>query len=376
MTPIRCCSRTTESRRNPKWRIRRHLTKVHSEWKTCLSSRLLTTCRRAGTKRVSQGKYGLSNPRTFMIGPFPEFVEVEPNGGNELPAGIEVDDGAGGKRQDNPATEINLPATVNGQSASGADVDWFRFQGIGGQRILLDGYAKRVDSRIDLVITLCGADGAVIAEGRIGACGDPLIAAMLPSDGEYFVKVHDALYRNGADYYYRLNIGSQPHLDFVFPPAGLPGSNEEYTVYGVNLPGGTDSGLSVDGCPLDAAKVRIAIPADVTDKLEFASLLGPHQGGMDGIEYRIQSGNSGSNPLLVTAATAPVVLEQADNDRPETSQKLTLPCEIAGQFYPQRDRDWFSFEAKKGEVWAFDLYSQRLGAGDRPFIADSTRHGQ
>ncbi len=215
---------------------------------------------------------------------------------------------------------------------------------------------------VNLVVTLCRADGTVIGEGRTIASGDPLIDATLPADGDYFVKVHDALYRNGAGYYYRLNIGSFPHLDFVFPPAGQPGSNEEYTVYGCNLPGGTKSDLSVDGYALETAKVRIPIPGDVTDQLKFTSLLGPHQGGMDGIEYRMEE----SNPLLITAATAPVVLELPDNDRPETAQKLKLPCEVAGQFYPQRDVDWFSFEAKKDEVWAFDLYSQRLGISSDP----------
>ncbi len=316
----------------------------------------------------SHGKYGLSNPRTFVIGSVAEIIEVEPNGGNELPAWNKVDDGSGGEKKVNPATELTLPATVNGQSSSGADVDWFRFKGTAGGRVLIDGFAKRIDSRMDMAVTLCGADGTIIGAGRVGSCGDPLIDASLPSDGDYFIKVHDALYRNGAGYHYRLTIGSQPHLDFVFPPAGQPGSREEYTVYGCNLPGGAKSDLSVDGYPLETAKVHIAIPADVTDKLQFASLLGPHQGGMDGIEYRMENGNVKSNPLLITTATAPVVLEQPNNDSPDEAQKLTLPCEVAGQFYPQRDVDWFSFESKKDEVWALDLVSHRLGRSTDPSL--------
>ncbi len=314
----------------------------------------------------SMGKYGLSNPRTFMVGSQTEFIEVEPNGGNELPAWSEVDDGSGGKKKVNPATELILPATVNGQSASGADVDWFRFQAAAGQRLILDGHAKRIDSRIDLVLTLFAADGTVIGEARRGACGDPLIDAKIPADGDYFIKVHDALYRNGTGYHYRLNISSRPHLDFVFPPAGLAGSSEEYTVYGCNLPGGKKSELKVDGYALESVKVRIAIPGDAGQKLQFASLLGPHQGGIDGIEYRLKNGNLQSSPLLITVATAPVVVEQPDNDRPDAAQELSLPCEVAGQFYPQRDVDWFSFQAKQGEVWAIDLISQRLGLSTDP----------
>ena len=38
-----------------------------------------------------QGKYGLSNRRTFVVSSTPEFTEIEPNGGNDLPAWVEVE---------------------------------------------------------------------------------------------------------------------------------------------------------------------------------------------------------------------------------------------------------------------------------------------
>ncbi len=308
----------------------------------------------------SQGKYGLSNSRIFVIGSQAEFTEIEPNGANELPRWTEIDDGAGGKTKKNLAGELILPATINGQLTNGADVDWFRFHGINGSRVLLDGFTKRIDSRMDMIISLYAADGDMIGEGRTSVSGDPLLDATLPADGEYFIKVHDVLFRNGNGFHYRLSVGSPPHLEFVFPPAGLPGSNEEYTVYGCNLPGGSNSDWSIDGRRLEMAKVRIAFP-DVTDKLEFSSLLGPHQSGLDGFEYRMTNHNAVSNPLLITAATAPILLEQADNDRPEIAQKLTPPCEVAGQFFPLRDVDWFTFDAKKDDVWLMDLFSHRLG---------------
>ena len=43
-----------------------------------------------------------------------------------------------------------------------------------------------------------------------------------PADGTYYVELHDFLYVGSGEYYYRLSIDSRPHLDFVFPPAGLP----------------------------------------------------------------------------------------------------------------------------------------------------------
>ncbi|MCG8652946.1 MAG: hypothetical protein MI861_24105, partial [Pirellulales bacterium] len=261
----------------------------------------------------AQGKYGLSNPRTFMVGTLPEVLEAEPNGGNALPAWTQTK-AAGTSQRTNPATELTLPMIANGQSASRADVDWFRFRGSAGQRFLLEGFAKRIDSEIDLVLGLYRSDGRVIAEGRRGPSGDPVISATLASDDDYFVKVHDALYRGGPDFYYRLKAGSLPHLDFVFPPAGQPGSHEQYTVYGSHLPGGKPSDFVVDGNRLEQLQVKIAIPDPLEDPLEFTSLIGPHQAGLDAIEYRLSHGPIQSNPLLITAATAPCVLEQADND--------------------------------------------------------------
>ncbi len=309
----------------------------------------------------SHGKYGLSNPRSFMVGSVGDVSEVEPNGGNDIPVWSEVDEGENKKVLTNPASELTLPATVNGKSNTAADVDWFRFEGTAKARLLINGFAKRIDSKIDLSITLYNADGSIVAESRIGAGSDPLIDAILPTDGVYFVKIHDALYRTGTGFYYRFSIGSQPHIDFIFPPAGELGTNNKYTVYGCNLPGGVRTDLKVDGYPLEKVETQIAVSANGTDKLVFPSLLGPHQGGMDGFEFRIGKGKDRSNPLLMTVATAPVVLEQDNNDRAEDPQKLSPPCEVAGKFYPQRDADWFSFEAKKDETWILDVISQRLG---------------
>ena len=309
------------------------------------------------------GKYGLSNRRTFVVSPIPEFTETEPNGGNDLPAWTEVE-----SVKTNAAQEVILPVTINGQSIGGPDVDWYRFTGVAGQRILLDGQCKRIDSHMDLAVTLFTESGTIIGESRDADAHESLVDVTLSANGQYFVKVHDALFASGPDYVYRLTIGPLPYLDFVFPPAGLPGSNDEYTLYGRNLPGGQPSPVQLDGRPLDQLKARIGIPGDIIGKLTYSSLIGPQQAGMDGVEYRVANNGFNSNPLLITPATAPTVLEDANNNSPAASQKLTLPCEVMGSFYPQRDVDWFSFDAKKDDVWAFDVYAERLGQSVDPAL--------
>src|SRR5207253_197013 len=49
-------------------------------------------------------------------------------------------------------------------------------------------------------------------------------------------------------------------------------------------------------------------------------------------------------------------------------QKITLPCDIAGSFYPAADVDVFEFDAKKGEVWWVEVASERLGLPTDPAI--------
>jgi hypothetical protein len=87
---------------------------------------------------------------------------------------------------------------------------------------------------------------------------------------------------------------------------------------------------------------------------------------MDGVEYRVTNNGLTSNPVLITPATAPVVFEETSNNSPDSPQKLALPCEVVGSFFPQRDVDWYSFDAKKDELWSIDVYAHRLGQSIDP----------
>ena len=161
-------------------------------------------------------------------------------------------------------------------------------------------------------------------------------------------------------------IRDRPHVDFIFPPAGRPGSNQEYTVYGRHLPGGQNSPYRIGGQVIQQLKARIAIPGNITDQLRFPHRLEPHQAGLDGLEYRVNSPAGMSNPILVSAALMEPIVESRANDSPGQSMELKPPCEISGQFYPRRDQDWFRFNAKKGEELWFTVYSHRLGLPTDP----------
>src|SRR5690606_8035065 len=61
-------------------------------------------------------------------------------------------------------------------------------------------------------------------------------------------------------------------------------------------------------------------------------------------------------------------LEQEPNDTADKAHKVTIPCEVAGQFYPARDRDYVQFDAKKGDVLTIEVLAHRLGLASDPAL--------
>ena len=291
----------------------------------------------------AQGKYGITNPRTFEVGSLPEVVETEPN---NVPA---------------QATEVTAPVVVNGQINGATDVDHFRLAVKTGQRLLVTCATRTIDSPLDAVIVIFDESGRLLAEGMKGHDGEPVVDLTATADGVWLVRITDAVFRGGPQYVYRLTIGPLPYIDYIVPPAAVAGANGAFTLFGRNLPGGQPAGLALDGHPLEKLDVQIGIPGNVAELPVPAARLNSEQAGLDFVPYRVAGPSGASNWRHVGAALAPVVLEAADNETPQSAQKLTLPCEVAGQFFPQRDRDWFQFDARQGEVVNIELFSQRLG---------------
>jgi hypothetical protein len=71
-------------------------------------------------------------------------------------------------------------------------------------------------------------------------------------------------------------------------------------------------------------------------------------------------------PAGLTAT--PANRETEPNNRAPEAQKVSLPCDIGGSFYPAADVDTYEFAAKKGETWWVEVASERLGRDTDPFV--------
>jgi len=60
--------------------------------------------------------------------------------------------------------------------------------------------------------------------------------------------------------------------------------------------------------------------------------------------------------------------EAEPNNAAAQAQKVTLPLDIEGGFFPAADVDTYQFAAKKGEIWWVEVASQRLGLPTDPFV--------
>ena len=290
-------------------------------------------------------KWGISNPRVFVVGNLNEVMEKEPNN--------DVDQ----------AQRVALGTTVNGVISGPTDVDYFVFAARKGQHIVVSCLGPGIDSRINPEVKIYDSAGREVASQRPRPEDDAIVSFTVPADGDYVTRLCQFTYtQGGPDFFYRLSFSTGPWINAVFPPAVEPGKTTAVTLYGHNLAGGQPAGTH--GKLLEQVTVPVTAPSDPQSlqRLNYHGHVPPVAAIVDGFEYRLRTPGGDSNAVLVSLAQAPLVLARGNNGAAGTAQKVTLPCEIAGQIAHRRQRHWYAFPARKGEVYTIEMLSHRLGA--------------
>ena len=137
---------------------------------------------------------GISNPFLLAVGQLPQVVEKEENSTFEL------------------AQAIPEPPLVVEGKVAGNDVDFFRFRGRKGQRIVVDAQCARIGSGIDPTIRLTTGTARrtyiASADDTPGLLTDARLTAVLPEDSDYVVEISDTRYQGAGRPAYRLVIGA------------------------------------------------------------------------------------------------------------------------------------------------------------------------
>jgi hypothetical protein len=302
----------------------------------------------------AMGRFGLSNPRTFCVS---DNVEQNFNASDNSPE---------------KPFPVAVGMTVNAAARPDAR-DYYSWTARAGETVLIQCLAETIDSRMDATIAVYRSDGRRLARATDTQTLDPALRFVAPQDGTYLVEVYDFVYRGGNDYYYRLSVDADPHLEGIFPPVGQPGTTATYTIYGYNLPRSRPVGVIEGTDGLEQATVSVSLPslpaADAAGTThELAPLLRPASTVVDAMAYRVPGPSGPSNPVLIGYAQGTVIMEGDGNDTPERAERVTTPCEYVGQFYPRNDQDWITFSAKRGEALWIDVLSNRLGLNTDPVL--------
>src|SRR5262245_26838603 len=115
-------------------------------------------------------KWGISNPRAFVVGGLNEVMEKEPN------------------NNDTEAQKVELGTTINGVVNAPTDVDYYSFAGKAGQRVVVSCLTLSIDSRMQAAVEVYDANGKQLAaNSRYGGNRhhgntDAVTDVLLPAD--------------------------------------------------------------------------------------------------------------------------------------------------------------------------------------------------
>ena len=267
--------------------------------------------------------HGISDYRSFYVGALPNVAEQEPNNTVES------------------AQEVEINQTVNGIIKT-EDVDVYVVTANKGQRLSVEIEAIRLGYMIDPFIAILDENNFELAvcDDTALARQDACLSIIIPENGKYFVLVREASYGGDNNSHYRLHVGNFPRPVVAFPAGGK--MNSQMDVQFIGDPTGI-----------------ISRTIDVGSGAGF-------RGG----EFVSDENGITPSPISFRVSDLENVNEVEPNNawRKLSADSINLPVAINGIIEKDRDRDYFKFNATKGQVFDFECYASRIRSGLDPVM--------
>ncbi|MBX6312654.1 MAG: hypothetical protein IRY99_07010 [Isosphaeraceae bacterium] len=270
---------------------------------------------------------GISNPILFAVGQVPQVAEKEDNSTFEQ------------------AQMVPSPVVIEGQAA-GNDVDFFRFPGKKGQRIVVDAQCARIGSGVDPTIRLTTAARRFItsADDTPGLLTDARLTTVLPEDTDYVIEISDTRYQGGNRPIYRLVVGALPVAEEVYPLGGRRGETVGFELRGGTLPEPQPRlAAATVNAPADEDSFRLQVTTPAL------GLAGPTDPALE-LET--------THPLEVS--DFPELREPADPKAPPL--RVAAPVVINGRIEAPGDEDRFLLHVTPGQVLSLRVRAADLGS--------------
>jgi hypothetical protein len=247
------------------------------------------------------------------------------------------------------AEPVSLPATVCGQISgvrrnkqdTGTDTDWFKFKVETGQKLTFNVVSMRLARMLasqnqvaDPILFLHDHYGSTLATADNRFAADPCLSYHFERAGEYYLQIRDVRFGSSSTFRYCIEINDRPLITTVFPLAVAAGLKTEVRMTGFNLP------------QEPFATVRTSPDAKT------------------GLAWKqLPLGTDLTNRVGVVVSDLPLITEsEADNNSPQTGQAISTPTGINGRIESQADIDYFTFEAKQGAHYSFEVLARRCGS--------------
>jgi len=323
---------------------------------------------------------GLSSARTFAVGRRPECLE----------------------QPTDSKTQQSLPlnTVVNGRISKGGQIDRYDFTARRGQRMVVECWAERIDSRLRGILEIYDDKGRRLAVNRGYVGHDPLIDFTPPHDGVYHIRVFDLIYSGSDDHVYRLVVDTGPRIAFCIPAVIRRGQKQRVSLYGWNLhqPRSVAANPEADAAaenPSDATQAEaeksasktadvgngshslrstsgfdrldvVIQPPEHGDQTRRALRLRPAQVSLDGFAYQHPQAQA---PVHIGLTDVPVYQDRADNHVARQAQPIDFPCEVSGRLTEPGERDWFAVDVRRGEVLWIEVFGDRIDAPLDPDVS-------
>jgi hypothetical protein len=259
---------------------------------------------------------GVSDLRTFWVGPFPTAKDCGTNSEFTQPQ------------------VIPFNVTVEGVVENEA-VHYYRLDARKGQRISAEVEGMRLGRALfDPFVAVMNAGRFVLASSDDSALllQDPACSVIAPEDGPYIIQVRESSYGGNGNCHYRLHAGSFPRPTGVFPAGGKTGETLTLRFLG-------------EGVGELAQQVKL--PDQPAEKFAVVAE---------------REGLSAPSPNWLRVSPFANVLEVEPNDDREhaTPAGSNGPVALNGIISKDGDVDWYRFPAAKGQVIEINVYARRL----------------
>jgi hypothetical protein len=284
----------------------------------------------------------VSLPATAPVGL--HAARVGSAGGVSAPLLLMVDDlpsvtDAGTNTSLTNAQRLAWPVAVDG-AAVALGYKFYRVTTKAGERVAFEVVAQRLGSKLDPVLRLLDARGRELAfcDDESGLNGDCRFAHTFAAAGDYFLEVRDIHYAGGADHRFRLRIGDFPLVSLPFPAAVRAGASGMFNFVGPQVEKLKPVAASA---PAGATHLPLAVKFPGGKNTAFAA-------------------------AFVT--DTPEIAETEPNETAETATPFTPPAGLNGRFLKPKERDFWKFEAKKGQRVLFTAQTRSLGSASEVML--------